>query len=304
MGVPGWDACGLWRQVYLQGCIKHRARVLRQRRIGRKKGLLLWGTGCFLCLRRSVRFVGAARGGAEPVSGRASLLAVPPKAGLPLRCSRQGGAAELATRPLAAALRQLRPVSQRSALRAPTSPLRCSAPTRRPARDRLSPWYPALHRRMVCSGASAAGFGTPPVWLGVQAFLPCAQSSEPYAPSPGCRRVRLSGRRFLPKAWRTILRTARAEFQSRRTELWARPSELQHLAARAFHIACRVRNSAHRAKGSAPQPQNPACRHRRQSGQAKSWTRHPPHATSLSARHQRGAKRDVGAAGGAPLGAQ
>ena len=52
----------------------------------------------------------------------------------PLRCSARGRAAELASLTAFAALRQLRRVSSRCALRAPTSCLRFSPPLNRPAR--------------------------------------------------------------------------------------------------------------------------------------------------------------------------
>ena len=72
-----------------------------------------------------------------------------------LRCSPRGGAAKLATRAVPAALGQLRRASSRSALRAPPSRLRCSAPHMAPAPRT------ACRSRLRC-GVRAE---SPPCWL-------------------------------------------------------------------------------------------------------------------------------------------
>jgi len=87
----------------------------------------------------------------------------------PLRCSRQGGAFELAARPAGAPLKQLRPARDASALRAPTLPLRSSAPTRRPSPCRLRPWCPASFVR-AGDARTPLKSGQPPArlrWLGL-----------------------------------------------------------------------------------------------------------------------------------------
>ena len=93
-----------------------------------------------VCRAESGRFGGASAGRGLRWHLAGLHVDGPAKGRTALCCSGQGGAVELATQTLSAALEQPRQVSSRCALRAPTSALRCAASTRRPARCHLSPF--------------------------------------------------------------------------------------------------------------------------------------------------------------------